>query len=144
MVDMLNEMMSFSYAFYAVMLAFGLSMAFVVIYNTFTANVTERTREIASMRTIGEDGGHLATMITIENLMLAIVGIPLGVWLGLLVSQGLLDSMSTEAYTLEAILRPESVAIVVLLTLVVLLVSEIPPARRIFKLDLAEATKMRE
>jgi putative ABC transport system permease protein len=142
--QMVRDMMEFTYVMFALLLAFGFAMAFAVIYNTFTANVLERTREIATMRTIGEDSGHLTVMITIENLLLALVGIPLGIWAGLRFAQWVLSAMSSEEYSMRIVIEPISVASVVAGILVVLLLSEIPPVRRIFRLDLAEATKVME
>lgn len=144
LLEGLRSMMSFIYFFFGILLAFGFAMAFVVIYNTFTANVIERTREIATMRTIGEDGAHLAGMVTLENLLLACVGLPLGVWLGLRMAEAVLASMSSEQFSLQIVVRPTTYVWVVLATIVVLLLSEIPPIRRIFRLDLAEATKVME
>lgn len=141
---LIDEYMALSYAFGFILLAFGWAMAFVVIYNTFTANILERTREIATMRTIGEDRSHLAAMVTIENLLLAVAGLPLGIWLGVRAAQALYSSMSTEAYSLKAIIFPMSVVYVTASIVIVLLLSEIPPIRRIFRLDLAEATKVME
>lgn len=140
----IEDYLGLTYAFGAILLGFGWAMAFVVIYNTFTANIIERTREIATMRTIGEDRIHLATMITLENLFLAVVGLPLGIWLGVQAAQALYSSMSTEAYSLKAVIFPLSIVYVTISILIVLLLSEIPPIRRIFRLDLAEATKVME
>ena len=144
LISMFRDMMSFLNYFLGVILVFGFAMAFVVIYNTFTANVIERTREIATMRTIGEDGRHLAIMVTIENLLLAVVGIPLGIWLGLLTARQVLAAMSSEQYSLGVVIEPATAIWVALAAVVVLLLSEIPPIRRISRLDLAEATKVME
>lgn len=143
-LDLIYSMFDFIYLFGAILLGFGFTMAFVVIYNTFTANIMERTREIATMRTIGEDRTHLAIMVTLENLLLAVAGIPLGILAGLWLTQQLFDSLSTEAYSLKAVIYPTSYVWIILSIIGVLLVSEIPPIRRIFRLDLAEATKVME
>lgn len=137
----LLELMNF---FGAVLFAFGAALAFVVVFTTFTANVTERTREIATMRTIGEDNVRLTIMITLENLAIALAGIPIGIWLGVQATTALFASFTTESYALKAYIYPESVARICLLMLGVILLSEIPPVRRIFRLDLAEATKVME
>lgn len=144
MLRSLLELMEFADFYQTILFAFGFAMAFVVIYNTFTANVVERTREIATMRTIGESNSRLAVMVTIENLLLAVIGLPLGIWLGVQAAQALYSSFSTEAYTLTAVIHTSSVVWLSLSMIGVLLVSEIPPIRRIFKLDLAEATKVME
>ena len=143
-VDQLRKWLELFDFFGAVLLGFGAALAFVVVFTTFTANVTERTREIATMRTIGEDNLHLTIMITLENLAIAIAGLPLGVWLGVQATNAMFASFNTESYTLKAYIAPESVAQICLLMLVVMLLSEIPPVRRIFRLDLAEATKVME
>lgn len=142
--EKLMSLMEFSYTFGAIMLAFGFAMAAAVIYNTFTANILERTREIATMRTIGESNSRIAVMVTIENIFLALAAVPLGVWLGLLAADALYASFSTEAYSFKAVIYTESVVWIVVINLAVLLISEIPPVRRIFRLDLAEATKVME
>ena len=139
-----TEMMGFMDFYQGLLLAFGLAMAFVVVYNTLNANVTERTREIGTMRTIGEGPGRIAWMITIENLLLGLVAAPLGVLLGLRTADLLYAQLSSEAFTLTAYIKPESVAIILVGLLVVMLLSEIPPVLRILRLNLAEATKVME
>lgn len=144
LLAMIEEYMSFAWLMFGVMFAFAFTMAFVVIYNTFTANVIERTREIATMQTIGEDRAHLALMVTLENLLLTVVGIPIGIYLGFLAARALLGTMSTEAYSLRAVIYPQSYVWIVASMLAVMLLSVIPPVRRIFRLNLAEATKVME
>ncbi len=144
MIARFTEMMAFTNFYQALLLGFGLAMAFVVVYNTLTANVLERTREIATMRTIGESTGRLAWMVTIENLLLGLAAAPLGVWLGVRTADLLYAQLSSEAFTLTAVIRPSSVVIIVFSLIVVMLLSEIPPIRRIVRLDLAEATKVME
>ncbi|MDZ4170285.1 MAG: FtsX-like permease family protein [Coriobacteriia bacterium] len=144
LVERLKSLLELMDFFGSVLLMFGAALAFVVVFTTFTANVTERTREIATMRTIGEDNVRLAFMITLENLLLALAALPLGIWLGLKATDALFASFTTESYTLKAFIYPESIVKICLLMLAVLLLSEIPPVRRIFRLDLAESTKVME
>jgi len=139
-----TEMMAFMDFYQGLLLGFGLAMAFVVVYNTLTANVTERTREIATMRTIGESAGRIAWMVTIENVLLGLAAAPLGVWLGLGTADLLYAQLSSEAFTLTAYIKPSSVAVILAGLLVVMLLSEVPPVRRILRLNLAEATKVME
>jgi hypothetical protein len=55
-----------------------------------------------------------------------------------------MDSMFTSDFSLHLVLLPTTLASVVAAVLVVLLLSEVPPIRKIFRLDLAEATKVIE
>ncbi|MCK4776830.1 MAG: FtsX-like permease family protein [Actinomycetia bacterium] len=144
MLDELDAMMEFANITFGILLAFAFTMAFVVVYNTFTTNILERLREIATMRTIGEDRWHLAFIITLENLILAIAGIPLGLWLGAEAAKSMFEGFSSEAFTMKAVIYPITYLYVSLCILIVLLLSEIPPIRKVFKLNLAEATKIIE
>lgn len=140
----LQSQLSFAYIEFTILFAFGFTVGFVVVYNTFTTNILERMREIATMRTIGEDRAHILASITLENLLLAVAAIPLGMYLGLKSTAAMYSSLSTEAFTIKAILYPASYVYIVVSILVVLLLSEIGPIGRIFRLDLAEATKILE
>jgi len=144
LIERLESLLELFNIFGTVLLAFGSALAFVVVFTTFTANVTERTREIATMRTIGEDNLRLTAMITMENLIIGITALPLGIWLGVQATQALFRSFTTESYTLQAYISPRSIALVCVLMIGVMVLSEIPPVRRIFRLDLAEATKVME
>jgi len=140
-LNSIEKILESSIASFAILLLFAFAIAFVITYNTFTTNILERSREIATMRTIGEDLRHLALAVTLENLFLALAGIPLGIYLGALASKAMFESLSTEAFHFKAVIFPISYLYVTVSILVVLLLSEIPPIRRVFKLDLAEATK---
>ncbi len=144
LVERLKTLLELFNVFGTVLLMFGSALAFVVVFTTFTANVSERTREIATMRTIGEDNVRLTIMITLENMLIALAALPLGIWLGLQATNAVFSSFETDAYTLRAFIYPESIVRICVLMIVVLLLSEIPPVRRIFRLDLAEATKVME
>jgi len=143
-VDQLKKWLELFDYFGVVLLGFGGALAFVVVFTTFTANVTERTREIATMRTIGEDNLRLTMMITLENLAIALAAIPLGIWLGIQATNAMFAYFDIEGFELKAYIYPQSIVQICLLMLAVVLLSEIPPVRRIFRLDLAEATKLME
>jgi putative ABC transport system permease protein len=143
-VEQLNKWIELMDYFGTILLAFGAALAFVVVFTTFTANVTERTREIATMRTIGEDNSRLTVMVTLENLAITLAALPLGLWLGLKVTDLLFATFEVETFNLKAHIAPQSVVRICLLMVAVVLLSEIPPVRRIFHLDLAAATKVME
>lgn len=144
LVTSLQDQMRFANIEFAVLFGFAFTMAFVVVYNTFTTNILERLREIATMRTIGEDRWHLVMIVTFENMLLALAGIPLGIWLGLQTSNAMYASLATEAFAFPVVLYPLSYVWIIGSILGVLLLSEIPPITRVFRLDLAEATKILE
>ena len=61
------------------------ALAFIVLYNLTNINITERIREIATIKVLGFYPGETAAYVFRENLVLtgigAVAGIPLGIWL---------------------------------------------------------------
>ena len=51
--DLAQEYMALFYAFIGVMIVLGGVLAFALIYNTMSANVSERAVELAMLRTLG-------------------------------------------------------------------------------------------
>ena len=132
-VDTMTSYLELHDTYGGILLAFGFAMAAAVIYNTFTANILERTREIATMRTIGEDNARLAAMVTIENVFLALAAVPLGVWLGIEAAGRDVRVVLHRGVLVQGGHLRLVVAWIVVINLIVLLLSEIPPIRRIFR-----------
>ena len=57
-------------------------LAFVVLYNLSNINITERTREIATLKVLGFYDGEVSAYIYRENILLTILGTGLGMGLG--------------------------------------------------------------
>ena len=61
------------------------ALAFIVLYNLTNINITERIREIATIKVLGFYANETASYVFRENLVLtalgAILGIPVGIWL---------------------------------------------------------------
>ena len=81
-----------------IILIFGVVMALMVVFTVITVGLVERNREIATMRTLGEKGSRITLMVTIENLILCLTGLILGLPLGYLVSASLLTLINTEMF----------------------------------------------
>lgn len=61
------------------------ALAFIVLYNLTNINITERIREIATIKVLGFYANETASYVFRENLVLtalgAVLGIPVGIWL---------------------------------------------------------------
>ena len=93
------------------------ALAFIVLYNLTNINITERTREIATVKVLGFNGKETASYVFRENVLLtlmgAIVGLGLGIWLhAFVISQIKVDLVSFNVRIL-----PISYILAVLLTL---------------------------
>ncbi len=62
-------------------------LAFVVLYNLTNINITERVREIATIKVLGFYDKEVSAYIYRENVVLTLIGILMGVGLGVLLHQ---------------------------------------------------------
>ena len=58
-------------------------LAFVVLYNLANINISERKREIATLKVLGFYHREVDSYITRETFILTIIGIALGLYVGL-------------------------------------------------------------
>lgn len=69
-----------------VMVVCAAALAFVVLYNLTNINIAERQREIATFKVLGFYNRETSRFIYIENIILSLLGICLGMVLGILLS----------------------------------------------------------
>ena len=65
------------------LLGLSVIVAFLGIVNTLSLSVVERTREVGLLRAVGMSRAQVRRMITLEALLLAVLGTLLGLTLGL-------------------------------------------------------------
>ncbi len=61
-----------------------------LIYNTFSMNIAERTKEIGMYRAIGMSRGQVLSMVLLEASLLGLIGASLGAFTGVWLARGLL------------------------------------------------------
>ncbi len=136
-----EELMALTNQFIGIMTLFGMSLAAIAVFNTVTLNVTERRRELATMRTLGFSKWQVNLLITAESLICGIAGIILGFVLGYAIEAYLVGQMSSLDWNMDIIIDASTYIIVGTLTLVVMLLSEVPGLRSLHRQNLADATK---
>ena len=63
------------------------ALAFVVLYNLTNVNITERIREIATLKVLGFYDNEVSTYVFRENIILSLMGSTVGLLLGVILSQ---------------------------------------------------------
>jgi putative ABC transport system permease protein len=100
--------------------------------------VIERTREVGLLRAIGLGRGQLRAMITLESIVIAVLGALLGVVLGVCFGVAMMYAVRDEG--LEVISLPWSQLVVFLAASVVVgVLAAVLPARRAARLDVLRA-----
>ncbi|MCP3974025.1 MAG: FtsX-like permease family protein [bacterium] len=141
--DMMQSFMVLFYAFVGVMLLFGGAMAFALIFNSMSANIAERTREVATLLAVGTDRRSISLYITAENLLVAAMGIPIGLVVGYYAAKSAMASFSSDLFAFDLHIQPMTYVWASLAILIVALISQWPGLRAIRTLSIPKIIKER-
>jgi putative ABC transport system permease protein len=83
---------------------FATIVAFGIIYNSARISLSERARELATLRVLGFSRGEVGAVLVGELVLLTIVALPLGLVLGSAFASGILKSVNTETVRLPLVL----------------------------------------
>ncbi|MDR9450008.1 MAG: ABC transporter permease, partial [Acidimicrobiia bacterium] len=139
----MQDYMALFYVFIGVMLAFGAAMAFALIFNTMSVNIAERSREVATLLAMGTKRSMISRLITTENLLVAAIGIPLGLVVGYLTSAAAMASFQSDMFRFELYVKPLTFVWSALAILIVALISQWPGLRAVGRMDIARVVKER-
>ncbi len=128
--------------FFNVMFA-GL-IAFGVVYNAARVSLSERSRELASLRVMGFTRGEISSILLGELALLTFVALPLGMGLGYGLSALLVGLFDTELYKFPLVANPRTYALATVAIFVATAVSGLLVRRRLDRLNLVEVLKTRE
>lgn len=132
------EMLKLFNGFIWAIFSFGVLMAFAVVFNIVSLNVLERSRELATMRTIGITMRRISGMVTLENALLGLVGILLGLPVGNYLARYFFTFFSSDLFVLETVTYASTYVLAVAVIFTVLIVSSVPSLRNVRNLKLAK------
>jgi len=93
------------------------ALAFIVIYNLTNINITERIREIATIKVLGFYKKETATYVFRENVLLALVGALVGLGLGKILHAFIMECIQIDMICFDVRINGISYLYSVLLTL---------------------------
>lgn len=123
---------------------FAVIIAFGMIYNSARIALTERGRELASMRVLGFTRAEIAYILLGELGVLTLIAIPLGLWLGRAMCYYIALTMQNDLFRVPVILVPQTYAFATTVVLVSALLSGLAVRRRLDQLDLIAVLKAAE
>ncbi len=124
--------------------AFSMVIAFGVVYNAARLAVSERSRELASLRVLGFTRTEISAILLGELAILTIVGIPLGLVLGHFGAYSIVKTFDTELFRLPFHLESATYARAVVVVLVAAVISGMIVRRKLDHLDLIAVLKTKE
>ena len=122
----------------------GLIITVGVAYNGARIQLSERARELASLRILGFTRGEVSYVLMGETLLLAVMAQPLGWWIGHGVASLMTSGFESDLYAVPLVLKTSTYAYASLLTLGAALAAALVVRRRIDRLDLVQVLKTRE
>ena len=128
---------------YAMILG-AIILAFAAIYSIANINILERRREIATLSVIGFTSRELKSVIFNENYLICASGIVLGIPLGRLMAEYMLNMTNTDTMYTPLVLSSSSYIISVLLVVLFTMMANALLAKKILSIDMVESLKSRE
>ncbi len=123
---------------------FAIIIAFGVIYNNARTALSERARELATLRVIGFTQGEIAYILLGELAVLTLVATVVGLGLGYLLAYYTAQAYDTEVYRIPLVVARGTYALSAATVLVASLLSALAVLRRLHRLDLIAVLKTRE
>jgi putative ABC transport system permease protein len=146
-----NEIRGFREAMAESMLVFTLiitllagTIAFGVVYNSARIALSERSRELASLRVLGYTRGEISYILLGELAVYTLAAIPLGFLFGRALCGYIVTKFSTDLYRIPLVLERGTYAFAAAVVLAASCVSALAVRRRLDRLDLVAVLKTRE
>lgn len=120
------------------------TIAFGVVYNSARIALSERSRELASLRVLGFTRAEISYILLGELGILTVLAIPLGCIIGYGLCDYLASNMVSDLYRVPLVLKPRSYAFAATVVLVAATLSSLVVRRQLDHLDLVAVLKTKE
>lgn len=141
MADSIQNMMSLlNYVVVILIIAAGL-LAFVVLYNLANVNISERIRELATIKVLGFYDKEVYTYVTKETVILTIIGIILGLGAGYLLNYYILGTCEINILRFVKTIEPISYVYAAGITIIFTIIVNIVTYFSLKKINMIESLK---
>lgn len=123
---------------------FSVVIAFGVVYNSARIALTERSRELASLRVLGFTRAEISYILLGELALLTLAAIPLGIYIGYELCDLIALALQTELYRVPVVINTNTYAFAVSVVIVSAVVSALLVRRQLDRLDLIAVLKTKE
>jgi putative ABC transport system permease protein len=127
-----------------ILTSFACVLAFAVVYNGARISLSERARELSSLRVLGLTKAEISLILLGEQAILILAAVPLGFLIGVALSALLAIGLSSELYRLPLVFSTYNFLFAFAVIVIVAVVSGVVIRRRLVTLDLIAVLKTRE
>ncbi len=128
-----NEFISFLQTFLLAFAGIALFVGSFVIANSLSITIAQRTREFATLRTIGATNRQILGSVLVEALVVGTVASVVGLFLGLVLAKGLFQLFDAVGFTLPntgLVFEPRTVVVALAAGIIVTVLASIYPGFR--------------
>lgn len=141
MMDTLDDTIkSLDYVVIILIVSAGL-LAFVVLYNLSNVNISERIRELATIKVLGFYDKEVYNYVARETILLTIIGIALGLVGGYFLNYYLIGTCEINTLRFSKIVNPISYVYAIAITAVFTMIVNIATYFALKKIDMIESLK---
>ncbi len=115
-----------------------------VAYNAARIQLSERARELASLRILGFTTGEVSFVLVGETMLVAVLAQPLGWLMGAGIAQATVSGFESDLYRIPLVLQADTFALASIVVLGAALAAALVVRRRLDRLDLVAVMKTRE
>ncbi len=135
-----NMMKSMNYIVIVVILSAG-ALAFIVLYNLTNINITERIREIATIKVLGFFKNETSAYVFRENRVLTAFGIVFGLILGVFLHSFVMSQIKVDMVSFDVYVAPLSYVYSIVLTFVFNFLVNLIMSAKLENINMAESLK---
>ncbi len=125
-------------------MGFAVVVAFGIVYNSARISLSERQRELATLRVVGFTQAEVGAVLVSELAILTIAALPAGLIIGSVFAAGIIHSVNTEFVRVPVILTMANYSLAVLVVVLAAAISTLAATRRLNQLDLVGVLKARD
>ena len=119
-------------------------IAFGVVYNSARVSLSERSRELASLRVLGFTRAEISLILLGEIAILTLLALPVGATIGYLFGELIMALFTNEVYRLSFVATPATIAWTWITVIGATVLSGLLVRRRLDRLDLVSVLKTPE
>ena len=141
MLSQINKMMGSLDAVVLLVILCAGALAFIVIYNLTNINITERIREIATIKVLGFRPKETAAYVFRENVVLTALGTIVGLGAGICLHRFVIANIDVDMVTFQPRVLPFSFVKSILLTFVFMVIVDVVMYLKLERINMAESLK---
>lgn len=116
-------------------------LAIVILYNLMNINVAERIRELSTIKVLGFHNKEVTLYIYRETILLSVIGIIVGLFLGNILHRSLLETIAPDAFLLNPAVSVFVYLVPVFSIIMILIVLGVMVNAILRRIDMLEALK---